>query len=404
MKTVMSKNKEYVVVNTEKLKQYILQSEFLNSITLDRALTENGVKEGRTKWILKSGKAPEPMLRLICAKLGIGIKSITYRDTGEAGEEGELAAPELEEAAFNGQTLEEFITECPTGLQVKIGCVEGSNYIYLGTVRDLDLDAVNSEIFAYVSRRYHEALAEHTKYEGVKHLGTPKGQRKVSEMSYKKWEKAFNDYVPLKKRKVVEVYESIVEDNTKCVIITGSDNGSGAPDARGWMVHPGKPVQINSDWGAQALAAAVYAQGADNLVKALETVKAECDRIHMDPYGILSDPQGIIDACHHKAQLEKGIRVAVIRQPGGLRWERIPRGHDSLAQVIGADRLFFTALYNENVVITDMDAFVKGKPATCRIKGEIFYGTVVVAGYEEDIFKDTTFQSYMYEFIPLRRV
>ena len=116
-------------------------------------------------------------------------------------------------------TLKEFIRS--TDRDLKVGCVEGSNFIYVGNAKDLDGKSVDKANIKNLRVRLSGAKAKRKKGYYVKLRGiTYKADDLIA-----KAEKELETYKPVESREVLETFESQIEDAV-IVMIDGSDAGS----------------------------------------------------------------------------------------------------------------------------------------------------------------------------------
>ena len=278
-------------------------------------------------------------------------------------------------------TLAEYVRGLADDQLIKIGCVNGSSYIFAGAKGDLDMVRLNSDLFA---------KAAEGMYMGVKTWvaawGWTATRLKAQTGVLKKRIKEFRGYKTLGDREVVEVRHSIAEANCLIVAVTGYDVG------KEWLAAKEHAIELNCEEGMRNLAVAIYKQGSDHLVHLLEGVIKECKYLEADPYGILSDPQGVIDACRKRAGISKVVR-GMIKEPGKrVRFAMLGTGYDALSHQIG-EYVELQKLTDEIAVAQDMYAMSGGKEYNCDIGDTSYYGTIVFFDVKDGIMQDVSKKS-----------
>jgi len=264
-------------------------------------------------------------------------------------------------------TLENYIKECNlTHEKIKIGTVGGTGYFWGGKVSDLNLDELNVSMFAGIAEKLHEYLIKFAFAKTKKSAAIYRG-------NVNSFMQQLNEFETIKKREVIETRNSIAEKNTAIVIVTGIDGGNL------WTVDPLGKVEIKSESAAMALASAIYEDGAESLVNALKTVVREADWFGRDPYGILTDPQGIIKACEIKAGVLKEIKAVVKRPDHRGAYTIIKNGYDGFAEIVGKyvviDEL--DGMNEGLAVIYNPVAQNEGKDLNCQVGDTLYYGPLI---------------------------
>ena len=220
MKKIKRYGQEFVLVKSDKLKDYVLRSIWKGCIPIDRQLQSKGVKIGRTSWVIESGKAPEWILEAICDKLGINIADVTYRDDEEVdrvdlkpkkrfyAKRGSCASKtQTDPTDPTKPKLSEYLEKCLCS-RIRIGTTEGSNWLFDGWVRDLDAGAIDAENYKRLL-----SYANPRKYT-------------ISEATRKKHLRAISEYAPMLERPVMDAYRSIVDSSIMCIVVCGTESGA----------------------------------------------------------------------------------------------------------------------------------------------------------------------------------
>ena len=225
MKKIKHYGQEFVLVKSDKLKDYVLRSIWKGCIPIDRQLESKGIKIGRTSWVIESGKAPEWVLEVICDKLGIDIEEVTFRDDEETdhlefrpkkrfyarrGRRKRVSTVETVETDSARPRLSEYLEECSCP-RIRIGTTEGSNWLFDGLIKDLDAEAIDT-----------------ANYNRLHHYANPR-KYTISEATRRKYLQAVDEYVPMLDRPVMDAYQSIVDSSITCIVVGGTESGSEEP-------------------------------------------------------------------------------------------------------------------------------------------------------------------------------
>lgn len=261
-------------------------------------------------------------------------------------------------------TLEQYVKECPKP-KIKIGCTNATGYFWGGKVKELDLDALNVSMYAGIAEKAREFIIKFA-------FANKDNNRKLNLASARKYLKRLDDFKTLKKREVVETRTSIAEKDVAIAIVTGNDTGDL------WTIDPCGKIEIKSESGAKALASAIYNIGAKKLVHALRTVVCESEYFGMDPYGVLTDPAGIVHACELKAGVFKQIKAVVKPANHRASYQLVNNGYDGFTEIVGK-YVAIDEVDEETAVIYNPIAQSEGEDLNCQVAGRLYYGTVIFA-------------------------
>ena len=150
-----------------------------------------------------------------------------------------------------GKTIEEVINE--HDIKVKLGADRGNSYIYCGELKDMNVDFLDKLIVKMYKARIHNASANISRltnmdksYEAFfeKHGTSENVPESAVQARYMLWlngiEKTINtskatraitkekleNFTTIKDRIITDVYKSIDEDNTLCLLYNGNESGS----------------------------------------------------------------------------------------------------------------------------------------------------------------------------------
>lgn len=195
--------------------------------------------------------------------------------------------------AKDNRTLQQLISELNPDKVVRISTKNGSNFIYIGSVRDLDFARLELDVVNWHKRTIITAV----------NSGRPKSTLM----------KRINDYFDRKKlidRIVLDLSPGILEPDHLRVRIEGCE---------GWLDYNPDipPLETLHPEGAINLTEAIYKEAVDNLIAARRTAsrgrdkktrtiaKAEMESIkdffRNDPFGYVTDAETVIERCQQIA-------------------------------------------------------------------------------------------------------
>lgn len=170
--------------------------------------------------------------------------------------------------------------------QIRICTEHGSNFIYIGAFKDLDLRKLTKETSMRVTARLLDTVFLYHQRRGwTKNNPAVRGAMN-----------RFLEWKPVAEREVLEQYPGKYEYSL-VIRITGSE---------GWLeydphLRPLNPGSIGTD-SAEELVASIYRGVCTELVHAYEvgaaSVIRQCEHeIRSNRYGLLEDPNGLIRQC-----------------------------------------------------------------------------------------------------------
>ena len=190
-------------------------------------------------------------------------------------------------------TLKEKLAETSKSNLVRIGSRLGSGFIFVGKVGDCDLEILNDTYSPDVEDE---------------------------------------DFIPFQCREVTGVYPSIKNSSVEIIIIDGAESEFDWDDSV-------ESTEVKSLEGVRALLGAVYKQAKDDLfhhykreyeerdsyVRTIQKINHLEAFFRNDPYGILPDPESIIDDTRHKAYEEMQLAKASSpkKKKGGDEYEPV---------------------------------------------------------------------------------
>lgn len=199
--------------------------------------------------------------------------------------------------------LKDFLSTLEPGQRIRIACKPGTNFIYIGTVGDIDLIDLSgrcSSLIKIIKARMESYLETHD--ENVPEFKTTINKYKERlQQSYM--------YTPIEDRDILETYHGMLEPDVLCIRIPGLESlCSYDPEL------PPLTSESIVSAGAQRLVGQVYIEAAEELTACQRifrkqnvgktyknSIKAKMDALKRffrnDPYHQLSDPEAIIEQC-----------------------------------------------------------------------------------------------------------
>ena len=174
-------------------------------------------------------------------------------------------------------TLKEYLHDMPKENLIRLGTNLGSGFVYCGRVSDIDLESLDDTYWTE------------------------------------------EDFVPFADRAVSGTYPSIKNSSIEIVIVDGTESEFAWDDSV-------EDTKIQSMDGVRALLATVYRQAKDDLhhyyrrefeardeyVRIIQGINHLEAFFRNDPYGILPDPDAVIDDCRKNAydEMQKAIAAS----------------------------------------------------------------------------------------------
>lgn len=199
--------------------------------------------------------------------------------------------------------LGEFLKGLSSTKRIRIGCKPGGGFIYEGIVADLNLNVLYKNCaLSFVQKTVENMITYAT---STNHRRLEKNIQPIIDKYY--------DMKPLTTRKVLMDYPGQFEPDVRVIIIPGEEKlFDYDPDV------PSLTAETMDDQAANRLIGAIYETAVEDLVNSTVTMKRSKNRetkdraranmqhtrnwIRRDLYGILSDPEGIVEACKIRAE------------------------------------------------------------------------------------------------------
>lgn len=164
-----------------------------------------------------------------------------------------------------------------TGRVVRIGCLHGSGFVYVGRPEDADFEAINVQARKSMTKRK---------------------PRQNDMVLVKLFDDEMNSFIPIEDREVAEEYQSDVDDN-RIYMVEGFGGGiQYEPEGSGADLDPEACMKM---------VVSIYKSECRELIYSYMGKRKEDHTreqeiwIRSDPYGILADPEGLIRACRMAA-------------------------------------------------------------------------------------------------------
>ena len=200
-------------------------------------------------------------------------------------------------------TLGEYISGLKPTKRIRIGCKPAGGFIYEGVVADLNLNVLYKNCaLSFVQKTVDNMITFAT---STNHRRLEKNIQPIIDKYY--------DMKPLATRKVLMDYPGQFEPDVRVIIIPGEEKlFDYDPEV------PPLTAETMDDQAANRLIGAIYETAVEDLVNSTVTMKRSKNReakdraranmqhtrnwIRRDLYGILSDPERIVEACKIRAE------------------------------------------------------------------------------------------------------
>lgn len=193
--------------------------------------------------------------------------------------------------------LAELISRLPPQKKIRIGTTRGSKFIYIGPVEDLCMEDIDRTTREKLAAKMNSCLIGMSSKGKSGHWEKLRTQAKKARQEFEKW-------TPVSERKVTEKIRGIIEPESLVIMIEGAESGddySPSLEAMG---------SCDPDAGRKAVEQ-LYKNACSDLVRAYKNLKKngdadeeakrtahECEiMIRSDRYGLLDNPEDIIQAC-----------------------------------------------------------------------------------------------------------